>query len=202
MASIQSTNSNEGEIGNNQPIDYVELLRVSLKHQKLMYIADAIFNVEQMTLQDLLQWKYEDIVEQTEEIHNAKDNDYKIKVSHRNKFANTIVQLAQQKKKASINTNPQSSTMKLLIIGKEEEECIEEIQSGQQYMDQAIVKTKELFNNLKQNNDTVKKKLATLCVELKKSIDIKQDEMNNIIDAVYQNKLQKLNKRDNVTKKK
>eukprot|EP01083_Nonionella_stella_P240221 839975_1 len=154
MAAIQPTSS--GDVEGSAPvasIDYTELLRVSLKQQKLLYISDIILEVEEVPLDDLLEWTRANISELLDEIHNNDDNNHKIKVSHRNKFAKTVIEIGKSKKQSISNNNipaaPSSSKMKLLIIGKEEEECIEAIQCGQQYMNTAMIKIKELYNNEK-----------------------------------------------------
>eukprot|EP01083_Nonionella_stella_P108450 315510_1 len=209
MASLQGTSSAdvEGSSANEDArqqtsVDYVELLRTSLRRQKLEYIAGIIKEEEDVTLQELLDWSYDDIVEQLLDIHNNENNEHKVKVSHRNKFARTVQNVKQSKLDCAqtiASPSPSTNKMKLLIIGKEEEECIEAIQSGQQFMEQAVIKTKELLNDLDENKSSFKNKVSSICDELRQQITAKQNEMNTMIESIHQRKLQQLNERQNVT---
>eukprot|EP01083_Nonionella_stella_P064343 167601_1 len=201
MASLQGTSSADvegsavNEDARQQSVDHVELLRVSLRHQKLEYIGDIIKEEEDVPLHDLLDWSYDNIVEQLNDIHNDENNEYKIKVSHRNKFAKTVQKIKQSKLDCAqtiASPPPSSHKMKLLIIGKEEEECIEAIQSGQQFMEQAVIKTKELLNDLDENSSSIKNNVSLICDELREQITAKQNEMNTMIESIHQRKLQQL----------
>eukprot|EP01084_Bolivina_argentea_P288039 494312_1 len=196
-ASLQPT----AEGGENQEdsINYVELLRVTLRNKKLIYIADIVLEIEEFTLAQLLKWTRNDLTELLADINNDNDNDYKIKVSHRNKFADAVCYIAQKQKETlekqivapAATSSPQ---MKLLFLGKEEEEAIEAIQSSQQFMNNNLNHMKKSFNNLDKHNKNVIQKLGKLCDELKQEIDKKQKEMLSKVNMVYQYHLNIFNK--------
>eukprot|EP01084_Bolivina_argentea_P284648 487919_1 len=127
MASELAPTAVEGGEGKTEDsVDYVTLLRDSLEKQNLLYIADIVMEVEQESLADLLEYSRTDITESLADIHNDKDNDYKIKATHRNKFAKTVVAIAAQRKEALEKqtiapsaTSKSTSQVKLLFLGKE-----------------------------------------------------------------------------------
>ena len=113
--------------------------------RKLIYIADIIFKLYETPLDELLKWTRADLIELMGEINN-EDNEYRIKVLDKNKFAATVIDIAKQKRQAlakdALAASPSSSQVKLLFLGKEEEEAIEDIQSAHKFMDQKLIKMK------------------------------------------------------------
>eukprot|EP01084_Bolivina_argentea_P003179 5936_1 len=201
-ASLEGTSESKGENQINDFIDYVQLLRVSLRQKKLIYIADAILKVEELTLEQLMKCTRNELSDLLADIHNDKDNDYKIKASHRIKFAETVTNMAAQQQDAlqkQTATPSTSSQLKLLFLGKEEEEAIESIQSGQQFMEKNLIKMKELFNNLDENNKNVKQNLDKICKSLKQQIDEKQKEIVSMIDTIHKYHSNGLNKKNEIT---
>ena len=202
---LQRTSEGSGE--NEDVTDYVELLRTRLKEKKLLYIADAIIEFDnELTLQDLLGWKKDDLVEIVDDLNEqlSQDGKDKINVRHKNKFATNVVDIATQQKQALLQekvaaaATPGSSQVKLLFLGKEEEEAIEAIQTGQKFMDQTLVKMKEFLNNLNENTKNVKDDLQKLCDSLKKQIDIKHKQINDKIDFIHKYHLNKLNQQNDL----
>eukprot|EP01083_Nonionella_stella_P187199 687295_1 len=190
-----TTETEEGNISvmNEESIDYVELLRISLRHQKLIYIAD-IMEQEGASLDDLFEWTRGDIVEALRDIHDNDQNQHQIQAFNRNKFAKIVVEIAKRrndtiernsKEKASLN-------MKLLIISKEEEEAIEAIQNGEKYMTELANKMEESLNGLHANTKKIQTDLHSLCDGLKQRIDQKEQEMSRIIERIKQFKLKTL----------
>eukprot|EP01083_Nonionella_stella_P084117 232776_1 len=158
---LQSTSSGvapteEGDLSdmNEQSIDYVELLRVVLRQQKLIYIADIMEQVG-VPLNDLFEWTISDILEASRDIHNNNQNQHQIRMLDRNKFAKTVIGIAKKRKdtmKKTTESQLQSTTnVKILIIGKEEEEAIEAIQNGEQYMNELVNKMEKSLNGLHAN---------------------------------------------------
>eukprot|EP01083_Nonionella_stella_P095919 269401_1 len=202
----QTSGGGEGQKSQNEDsVDYVALLRTSLQEKKLLYIADLVMELEELDLSQLLKWERPDLIEILRDIHNDNNHDHKIKVVHRNKFADTIIRVATQQQEALQKqlVAPSASTtgtsqVKLLFLGKDEEEAIEVIQSGQKCMDQYLVKMQQLYTNLDENNKNIKQKLETICTSLKQQIDDKQKQMISTIDGIYQYKLSALKARSEV----
>eukprot|EP01083_Nonionella_stella_P305690 1067433_1 len=105
-------------------VDYAELLRVSLREQKLIYIEGIMAEEEGVSLDDLFDWTKCDIVEALRDIHNNDQNQYQIRAAHRNKFAKIVIDIAKRRKVTMKSNNnevlPPPVNMKLLIICKEE----------------------------------------------------------------------------------
>eukprot|EP01083_Nonionella_stella_P025632 70606_1 len=203
MTSLQSTSTTSAETkeGSASPtqeliIDYMELLRVSLRQQNLMYIVD-IMHQDDVSLHDLFQWSWDDIVEALRDVHNDDQNQHQIRSLHRNKFAKTVTEIAKRKKDSIKNNNqlqtPSStSRVRLVILDKEQEEAIETIKSGEQYMTQAVTKIPELLDGLQTNTKRVKADLHALCTDIKQRIDEKERGINQIIDNIHTYKLNTL----------
>eukprot|EP01083_Nonionella_stella_P108576 315912_1 len=153
MAALQSTSRRTEKEGatnsdNEAIIDYVELVRISLTQKKLTYIV-GILEQEDVSLEHLLNWSHRDISEALADIHDDEQNQHQIRAIHRNKFATIVTTIAKKRNEFEAqnkNEGPPPSSpsnMKLLIIGKEEEEAIEAIQNGEQYMTQVLTKMQE-----------------------------------------------------------
>ena len=191
-------------------MDFVEILKSSLRTQKLIYIAEIVKEVEDETLSDLMEYSRKDLCELLAEIHDNKDNEYKIKVSHRNKFAKIVCEFGVKRAQSLIDQQTAASTkystpsnepsqVKLLFLGQEEEKAIESIQSGQSFMEQNLIKMKQLLNDLEENNENTKEELETICDSLKQQIDAKQTEITTSIDRLYQYHLNNLKQRKQIT---
>ena len=187
-----------------EAVDYEAMLSATLEQHKVKHIADIVAEVEEQSLSDLLMYSHNDVVELLKDIDGDEDNEYKIKVSQRHKFAKAVIAVADQKKQAlneqavadAANT---SSQLKLLFLGKEEEEAIEAIQSGHKAMTQAASSVKRLFNALDGNHESVKAQLLATGEALKQRIDEKMQSVGSVVDGVYLFHLGALKQRDEVT---
>ena len=142
------------------------------------------------------------LIELLVDIHGDQDNQCEIKVLHRNKFASLVASVATEQKQALLQEKaaaaalPGSSQVKLLFLGKEEEEAIEVIQAGQKFMNQSLVKMKEFLKNVNINTKNVKDDLQKLCNSLKTQIDIKHKEIIDKVDFIHKYHLNKLNQQN------
>eukprot|EP01083_Nonionella_stella_P100405 283176_1 len=155
-------------------IDYVTLLKVSLKQKKLDYITDILIR-EGFSLQDLMDnWTRADLVEALRDLSNNQ-NQPPIPISSldRNKFAKTVFEFH--------NKNEVQNT-KLILIGQEEQDAIDVIENGQQYMARLVIKMEESLRDLQTNKEKMKHVLHSLCNEIEK-------EMNDRIDDIYNQQL-------------
>eukprot|EP01084_Bolivina_argentea_P091930 165463_1 len=156
-------------------------LRKVLKKENLLYIFDdIILDVEAQTLDDLLEYTQNDLVEKLRNINDDKTNNHKIKTSHRYKFAKTVNKIAVSEDKRKLR----SGELSLAFIGKNEQEAINSIQYGQQFAQQNVSNMKTLLNNLDKNNKNIKQNLQTICNLLKQKIDIKYKQMIKMIDDI------------------
>eukprot|EP01084_Bolivina_argentea_P073084 132658_1 len=202
MAALQSTSRRTEKEGatnsdNEATIDYVELLRISLAEKKLTYIVD-ILEQEDVSLEHLLEWHHSEIVEALRDVHDDQQNQHQIRAIHRNKFAKIVTTIAKKRDEFDAqnkNEGPSPSSpsnMKLLIIGKEEEEAIEAIQNGEQYMAQVLTKMQESLDGLHANTKKIKTDLHSLCNDAKQAIDKREKQITAIIDNIQKYKLNKL----------
>ena len=201
-APVQATLEGTGESQNDEEsVDYVAMLERELEKKKVKYVADAILDVyaddEDVTLEKLMNWSRDDLCDLVKEINDDEDNEYKIKALNKNKFADSVVKIANQRKE--LKEVASKSQVVLLFLGKDEEEAIETIQSGQDFMKQNVNKMKKLFTDLDENTQSVKDELGKICQELKQKIDNKQKEMVIMIDKIYKYHLNKLNARNKIT---
>eukprot|EP01083_Nonionella_stella_P025631 70601_1 len=198
---LQSTScgvadTKEGDVSdmNEESIDYGELLRVSLRHQKLIYIEGIMIKEEGVSLEDLFDWTKGDIVEALRDIHNNDQNQHQIRAAHRNKFAKIVIDIAQRRTETMKSSNNEAQSppanMKLLIIGKDEEEAIEAIQNGEKYMTELANSNKieESLNGLHANTKQIQTDLHSFCDDIKRRIDQKEKQMNQIIQKVQKHK--------------
>eukprot|EP01083_Nonionella_stella_P187719 690403_1 len=183
-----ATDTKEGDASSvcEESIDYVELLRVSLRQQKLIYIAD-IMEQEGVSLDDLFDWTKADILEALRDIHNNNPNQHQIQT-----FAKIVIGIAKRRKDAMKNTEAQlqshTANVKILIIGKDEEEAIEAIQNGEEYMKELVNKMEKSLNGLHANTKQIQTDLHSLCDEIKRRIDQKEKQMKHIIQKVQKHK--------------
>ena len=195
MAAPVEVTSEGGEGQNEKSIDYIGILRSNLREKKLLYIEDIILEYDNdTTLEVLLMWDRNEIVALLVDINNDESVQHKIKTIHRNKFADEIKDIAKQQQgdAAKEKVAPSaSSQVKLLFLGKEEEEAAEAIQS--------VRKMQQLFNNLDENTKNVQQDLQKLCGSLKQQIDTKQKEIVKRIKIIHQYHLNQLNKRNEST---
>lgn len=182
--------------GTGEQMDYEEMLENALREQQLMYIANIIKETEDEDLCDLLEYTRSHLIGLLDDIADDKGNDHQIKISHRNKFAKIVTRIATKKKAES---QLAASSVQFLFLSKEEEEAIETIQSGQQYMLKNLSITQELLRNLDENTDTVKKQLDSICDSLHKRIDAKQKSVAAAIQKLHEYHFQKLSDRLKVT---
>eukprot|EP01083_Nonionella_stella_P187198 687292_1 len=198
---LQSTScgvadTKEGDVSdvNEESIDYGELLRVSLRHQKLIYIEGIMIKEEGVSLEDLFDWTKGDIVEALRDIHNNDQNQHQIRAAHRNKFAKIVIDIAKRRTETMKSSNNEAQSppanMKLLIIGKDEEEAIEAIQNGEEYMKELVNSNKieESLNGLHANTKQIQTDLHSFCDDIKRRIDQKEKQMNQIIQKVQKHK--------------
>eukprot|EP01084_Bolivina_argentea_P313574 543019_1 len=153
MATPLHTSEIEGDEGkpNDSNLDYVVLLEASLRSQNLMYIADIIMEVEEEPLEDLMSYSRKNLNSLLDEIHEDETNKHRIKVSHRNKFAKSVIEIRMRRNESLERQTvaaPATSKVKLLFVDEEEQQAIQSIQSGQQFMTNALAKTKKLYNDL------------------------------------------------------
>ena len=200
-APVQATLEGTGESQNGEEsVDYVAMLEKELEKKKVKYVADAILDVyaddEDITLGKLLDWNREGLCDLVKEINDDEDNEYEIRPLHQNRFADSVVKIANQRKE--LKEVASKSQVVLLFLGKDEEEAIETIQSGQDFMKQNVNKMKKLFNDLDENTQSVKDELDKISQELKQKIDNKQKEMVIMIDKIYKYHLNKLNARNKI----
>ena len=196
---------------------FVELLRSALTMQKLLHIAEIVKEIEGESLSDLMEYPRKDLCELLREIHEDKENEYKIKVANRNKFARIVNEFGIKRAQSLIDqqtaasttystpsdtknrSQSQSQQVKLLFLGQDEEKAIESIQSGQQFMQQNLTKIKQLSHDLDENNQNSKEELEKICDSIKQQIDTKQNEISTIIDNIYQYHTKHLKQRKQTT---
>eukprot|EP01083_Nonionella_stella_P222252 793275_1 len=110
----------------------MEELRKSLKKQGLDKIADIVLNAKNQTLNDLMEYTLDDLVQTLRDINDDPTNKHKIKTSHRYKFAKTVdkfsvsyKEIQEEKTKEDRDASLKSSKgIQFLFIGKEEEEAM------------------------------------------------------------------------------
>ena len=200
--------TSEGEEGTNEEsVDYVKLVTATLKEKKLLYIADILFQYDSdITIDELLKWNRKDIVDTIKMINDDENNKHEINPLHKNKFAKLVEQVAAkqkeelEKQQVAPSASTPSSQMKLLFLGKEEEEAVEAIKNGQKYMEQSVKKMPQLFNNLDENTKNVQQDVIKLCDSLKQQIDIKQKDILAKIKFIHQYRWNQLNQRNETTK--
>eukprot|EP01084_Bolivina_argentea_P108469 193852_1 len=165
-------------------IDYVALLHESLIKDKLIYIGHILYDVKEQTLEDLMGYTRDNLVEILRGINNDENNKYKIKTAHRYKFAKIVNDISIRKKAATKRIITKSGKMQFLFITKQEEEAMKTIQFGQKFMKQNVLNMKTLFINLNDNKQNIKHNLEQICDLLKQQIDEKQDEMMKVINDI------------------
>ena len=186
-------------------VDYEAMLSATLERHKVKHIADIVQEVEELSLSDLLAFEHKDVMRMLNEIHEDEDNKHTIRASHCHKFAKAVSAVSDERKKAlneqavavAAHTSPQ---VKLLFLGKEEEEAIETIQSEQKLMTETVANVKRQFNALDANHEAVKAKLMEIGEALKQRIDAKVQEVGSVVDGVYQFHLGALKERADVTR--
>ena len=175
-----------------------------LKQQKVLYIADIVEQAEDQTLANLLDYSRKNLSELLDEINDDADNEYKFKVSHRNKFAKAVIQIAEKRNRAlkaqfleiAESTPSSPSPFKLLEIGKEEEMAIEGIQTGHKFMIKRMSKMKGLFDALDQNTESAKASIRAICHSMRHQIDEKEKKMMSMVAGIHEIHLDALTKRD------
>ena len=188
-----------------ETVDYEAMLTATLERHKVKHIADIVAEVEELSLSDLLKIaNHQGVVEVLTDIHEDEDNGHTIKMAHRLKFAKAVMAVADQRKEALneqlvVAASPENQ-VKLLFLGKEEEEAIEAIQSGHKAMAEAVSNVKRLFNVLDGNNESAKAQLLATGEALAQRIDEKVKAVGAVVDGVYQFHLGALKQRDEVTR--
>eukprot|EP01084_Bolivina_argentea_P108467 193849_1 len=129
-------------------IDYSKLLCQSLEKDNLMYIVDILLDVKEQMVDDLFVYTRNDLVEILRNINDDETNKHKIKTAHRYKFAKLTNKIADHKNTEKQTVRPTTKTVQFLVITKAEEETIESIQFGQQFMKKTSLKMSRLLNNL------------------------------------------------------
>eukprot|EP01084_Bolivina_argentea_P050631 93124_1 len=174
-----------------------ELKTLDTNERNFLELVQIIKEVEEQTLADLMSYSQNDLEEILRDINEDSSNDHTIKTARRKEFAKAVHQMSthkqneEEKEKDTTDSSKTATTlssigvkgttktstgntMKIMFIGQEEEQAIERIQFGQQYMNETVDKIKQLLNNKQNNKKKLEQKLKKVCSELKDKINEKK----------------------------